>query len=131
MLTVGGAGAIDGLAGIFPRTVVRLFDLYTQQHQQQATQDGNNNSASTTQMSRTDEMRNLQYHIARGEELVLKWSTVGIKEGVSRILGFGERDGTRLPLKGGLPEGEWAQWEEVMGALKGIEERLAGGKVGG
>ena len=28
---------------------------------------------------------------------------VGIKEAISRILKFGDRDGTRLPLCGGIP----------------------------
>ena len=72
-----------------------------------------------------DEMRALQYDIARGEEISVKWGTVGIKEGASRVLGFGDRDGTRLPLKGSLPDGEWSQWEEIFDILGKREKGFA------
>lgn len=75
-------------------------------------------------MSR-EELRELQYEIARAEELIVRWGTVGVKEGVSRILRFGERDGTRLPLKGGLPDGEWEKWEEAFVVLGKRERQLA------
>ena len=72
-----------------------------------------------------EELRAVQYDIARGEEIVVEWGTVGIKEGTSRVLGFGDRDGTRLPLKGRLPEGEWSRWEGIFETLEKREQALA------
>lgn len=110
LLSVNGAGAIDGLAGIFPKTVVRLFNLY---HSKDAA-------------SKVDEMRLLQFRICAGEKLVAKWGTTGIREAVSRVLGFGDSDGGRLPLKGGFPTGdkEWENWASTMDELVKIEKSL-------
>ncbi|KAI9880778.1 MAG: hypothetical protein M1830_000214 [Pleopsidium flavum] len=110
VLTVGGAGAIDGLAGVFPKCVVHLYEMWK-----------NNNSSGDR-----ERLREVQYKICAGEELVVRYGTVGIKEAVSRIRGFGERDGTRVPLKGGLPGGdrEWGDWEGVMGELEALERSL-------
>ena len=107
VLTVGGAGAIDGLAGVFPKCLVHLYNTWK------------NNSGD-------ERLRELQYKVSAGEELVVKYQTVGIKEAASRVLGFGERDGTRLPLKGGFPGGdeEWKDWEGVMTALEELENTL-------
>lgn len=82
-------------------------------------------------MAITDEetrvRRSLQYKLSAVEELVVKYGTVGIKEATSRIIGFGDRDGTRLPLYGGIPGGdaEWSKWTEAMGALEAVEKSLA------
>lgn len=111
VLTVGGQGAIDGLAGIFPRIVVRLFRLF------------HDSSAKGTTKADIDEMRSLQYRICEGEKLVAKWGTVGIKEAISRMWGFGDKEGARLPLNGGLQggENEWANWKGVIEGLKDLE----------
>ena len=87
MLSVGGAGAIDGLAGIFPRVMVELYDLYT------------------SERGSREEMRKLQYEVSAAEELIVKWGVPGIKEGVAKVLGMGHKDGTRLPIRGVLPDG--------------------------
>ena len=72
------------------------------------------------------EARALQYKISAVEELVVRFGTVGIKEAVSRVLGLGERDGTRLPLVGGIPGGdkEWENWKEAVGELEKVEKSL-------
>ena len=108
VLSVGGAGAIDGLAGVFPKCLVHLFDTWQKDP------------------GDLKRLRELQYKFSAGEELVVKHQAVGIKEAVSRILGLGDRDGTRLPLKGGFAGGdaEWKEWEGVMGALQELEDRL-------
>ena len=51
----------------------------------------------------------------------------GIKSAVSRILGMGDEDGTRLPLRGGLPDEEWAKWSQIMDDLEALEKELASG----
>ena len=68
--------------------------------------------------------RYLQRAIAAGEELIVKWGTVGVKGGVSKALGFGDPKGTRLPLKGGLPDGSWKEFEGAFEELGRIESRL-------
>lgn len=114
VLTVGGKGAIDGLAGIFPRTVVRLYQLF------------HDSSAKGTTKADIDEMRNLQFRICQGERIVAKWGTVGIKEAISRLWGMGDKEGARLPLAGGLQggESEWAKWKDVFDGLKELETKF-------
>jgi 2-keto-3-deoxy-L-rhamnonate aldolase len=93
VLSVGGIGAIDGLAGIFPRVVVRLFDLYMKWDESKDDRE---------------ELKRLQFEIAAGEEVIVKYGTVGVKEGVAKALEMGNGKGTRLPMFGGMPEGAWA-----------------------
>ncbi len=111
VLAVGCAGVIDGAAGFFPRSVVYLYELSIQDNPTPDT---------------IERMRSVQYRLSWVEELVVKYGIVGIKEATSRILGFGDRDGTRLPLCGGIPGGdsEWENWEEIFADLGSLEKRL-------
>ncbi|KAL8702129.1 MAG: hypothetical protein Q9201_004563 [Fulgogasparrea decipioides] len=107
VLTVGGAGAIDGLAAIFPKTVVRLYDLIKE--------------------GKVEEARRLQEIVARGEGLVVGHGVRGAKEGMKRILGWESE--CRLPLKAGMCESEWKEWEDVVAELDDVEK--GGGGFGG
>ncbi len=69
----------------------------------------------------------LQEAVCRGEELVVGMGVPGIKSAVSRVLGMGDQDGTRLPLKGGMSDDEWAKWTDVMDDLGALEKELASG----
>jgi 2-keto-3-deoxy-L-rhamnonate aldolase len=111
VVAVGGAGAIDGCAGFFPKTVVRLYDLSVK---------------SRPTDEELAERRRLQFKVSSIEELVAKFGTVGIKEAISRLRGFGDRDGTRLPLHGGIPGGdaEWSNWEGLAASVQEEEDRL-------
>jgi 2-keto-3-deoxy-L-rhamnonate aldolase len=111
VISLGCAGTIDGTAGFFPKSVVRLYRLSIKN---QATEED------------VKERRLLQYKVSCVEELVVKFGTVGIKEAISRILGMGDRDGTRLPLTGGILGGdkEWENWKEVIGDLEAVEKSL-------
>ncbi|RYP83824.1 hypothetical protein DL770_005294 [Monosporascus sp. CRB-9-2] len=111
VVAVGGAGAIDGAAGFFPKTVVKLYELSLM------------NSLTEEEVKRR---QLLQFKVSCVEELVVKYGTVGIKEAISRLRGFGDRDGTRLPLHGGIPGGdaEWAKWKEVIDMMEGEESSL-------
>lgn len=64
--------------------------------------------------------RLLQYKISTMEEIIVKFGTVGIKEAISKLRGFGDADGTRLPLHGGIPGGdaEWAKWKEIIDLME-------------
>jgi len=114
VLTIGGVAAIDGLAGVFPRMVVRLFTMY------------NESAAKGTSKQDLQEMRNLQFRICEGEKLVAKWGVVGIKEAIARTWGMGSKTGGRLPLAGGFEDGEkeWSKWSEVYQGLKELEEKF-------
>jgi len=112
VLAVGGAGAIDGLSAAFPKSVVKLFDLFEKQSQSGG--------------GITSEMRELQYRITKAEKLVVRWGTIGIREAVARIVGLGDCDGGRLPLQGGFPDGgaEWTRWNNAIEALQAVESTL-------
>jgi 2-keto-3-deoxy-L-rhamnonate aldolase len=116
VLNVGGSGAIDGLANIFPRSMVNLYQLF------QAREHAGEEKASQL----AQQMRELQYKICRGEKLVAKWGVTGIREAVARVLGYGQNDGGRWPLKGGFPAGdaEWLQWQGVIDDLQTVETSL-------
>lgn len=111
ILSLGCAGTIDGSAGFFPKSVVRLYELSVKNN---PTED------------EIKERRLLQYKVSSVEELVVRYGTVGIKEAISRILNMGDRDGTRLPLSGGIPGGdkEWENWKQVIGDLETVEKSL-------
>ena len=74
-----------------------------------------------------DEARGIQEAVCKGEELVVGYGVPGIKEAVSRVLGMGDRDGTRLPLKGGMGDEKWREWEEIMNDLGDLEHELSKG----
>jgi len=111
VISLGCAGTIDGTAGFFPKSVVLLYNLSIK------------NSPTEEEVK---ERRLLQYKVSSVEEIVVKFGTVGIKEAISRILGMGDKDGTRLPLTGGLPGGdqEWESWKEIIGDLEAVEKSL-------
>ncbi|OTB00838.1 hypothetical protein M426DRAFT_323949 [Hypoxylon sp. CI-4A] len=111
VVTIGAAGAIDGSAGFFPKTVVRLYELSIK-------------NQPTDEEAR--KRRELQYKVSSIEEIIVKFGTVGIKEAISRLRGFGDIDGTRLPLFGGIPGGdeEWAKWTDIVNALEEEEKSL-------
>lgn len=73
---------------------------------------------------RLEKIRALQYKVSCAETLIEKWGTVGIKEAVSRVLGFGDVDGGRLPLAKGMGEDEWEKWSEAMGEMAKVEASL-------
>lgn len=112
VVAVGGAGAIDGCAGFFPKTVVKLYAL----------------SSKTVGLTADEARRRraLQYKLSAMEELIVQTGTVGIKEAISRLRGFGDPDGTRLPLVGGLPGGDaaWAKWKECIDAMEEEENSV-------
>jgi 2-keto-3-deoxy-L-rhamnonate aldolase len=115
VLSVNGAGAIDGLAGIFPHVVVRLYEVY-----HQAANTESEHSANLKVV-----MGELQGDVSRGEELVVKWGTVGIKDAIARELSFGTTGATRLPLAGGMPDSAWGEYAEAFEKLRRTEKMLA------
>jgi 2-keto-3-deoxy-L-rhamnonate aldolase len=128
VLNVGGAGAIDGMAAFFPRAVVRLYDLFTTREQAIAS-GARPPSAAVSSVDAAAlgmAMRELQYKVCRGEKLVVRWGTIGIREAVARVRGLGESDGGRWPLRGGFPAGdaEWEVWKDAIDDLQHVEQAL-------
>lgn len=111
-MTVNCVGAIDGSANFFPKSLVRLYTLCCQSH---------------LSVEEAAERAQLQYRVSCMEELIVKHGIPGIKEAVSRLRGIGDRDGTRLPLLGGIPGGdeEWARWLGVLDKVEELEVRLS------
>ncbi|GAB7329711.1 hypothetical protein MBLNU13_g01443t1 [Cladosporium sp. NU13] len=113
VLAIGGVAAIDGLAGVFPRVVVRLFNLF------------NETIASGITKDNIKELRDLQFKICEGEKLVARWGVVGLKEALARVWEFGGAKGARLPIAGGFEDDkEWSKWEKLYQSLKELEESL-------
>ena len=112
VLAIGGVAAIDGLAGVFPRTVVKLFNLFNQALEKGMTKKD------------IDEIRTVQFKICEGEKIVARSGPVRMKESLSRVWGMGSRTGGRLPLAGGFEEGdvEWSKWSKIFQGLKELEE---------
>ncbi|KAH0365793.1 aldolase, partial [Aureobasidium melanogenum] len=113
-MAVGGVGAIDAVAGCFPRVIVRLYKLY--------------NDSLARGITQVDllEMRELQFRICQIEKLSATWGVVGIKEVIGRLWGIGEKGTARLPITGAFEHGEseWIKWEEIVQALRLLEEGL-------
>lgn len=109
-VSVGCVGAISASANFFPKSLVRLLELASKQQPTEA---------------EFTERRVLQYNVSCMEELVVKYGIVGVKEAVSRLRGFGDVDGTRLPLYGAIPgEGWWENWTGVLNAMEEVESGL-------
>ena len=87
--------------------MVELYDLYT------------------SERGSRKEMRELQYEISAAEELIVKWGVPGIKAGVAKVLGFGHKDGTRLPMSGVMPKGAWDEFDDIFKRLGEREKLLA------
>ena len=105
VLSVGGAGAIDGLAGMFPRGVVRLCEMYVSGDE-----------------GKREEMRKLQYKISAAEEIVVNLGVPGIKEGVRKALGMGVEGAIRLPHVGTPGDAEWKKFEEAFEEMAALEK---------
>jgi 2-keto-3-deoxy-L-rhamnonate aldolase len=111
VLAIEGGGAIDGLAAAFPKTVVKLLDLFE------------NHDGTVGKMSM---MKNLQYKISKGEKLVVRCGTIGIRKAVARVAGLSDSDGGRLPFQGVFPDGdkEWERWRSEIEGLQAMEVTL-------
>jgi len=98
----GAAGVIDGLAAIYPKTVVHLFEAV---------------KASIKDTARLKEAQSLQFKVSAAEEFIVATGIVGIREGIFRVLGMGNLEGGRMPLRGKLPEGAWEDWNRITTAM--------------
>ncbi|KAI5928262.1 hypothetical protein F4810DRAFT_698855 [Camillea tinctor] len=108
-VAVGATGAVDVVSAFFPKSVVHLYSLISKE---QPTVDEIKAS------------KLLQYKVSAVGEFANKWSILGIKEAISRLRNFGDRDGVRLPLLGTISEEEWASWRDVFEIMEEQENSL-------
>jgi 2-keto-3-deoxy-L-rhamnonate aldolase len=101
----GADRVIDGLAAFYPKTVVRLMALASQESFQQDV---------------LRQVRQLQFAVSRAEEFIVRTGIIGIREGIIRKTGLGVVEGGRLPLKGRLPEQDWTALHKLY--LSDIEQ---------
>ncbi|KAI0843102.1 dihydrodipicolinate synthetase family protein [Hypoxylon sp. FL0890] len=102
IVVFNAAGVIDGLASIFPKTVVRLFELASKRPIDDAA---------------INEARKIQCRVSRAEEYIGRWGILGIREAIYRVVGLGNLEGGRAPLRGKIPDGAWDEWAHVMKAM--------------
>jgi 2-keto-3-deoxy-L-rhamnonate aldolase len=105
----GAAGVVDGLAAIYPKTVVRLMEL---SEKRPITPEA------------LEEAQRLQFIVSRAEEYIGGTGIIGIREGIHNVLGLGNLGAGRLPLVGRLPAGEWEKWSKCHKAINQIERSL-------
>lgn len=105
----GAAGVIDGLAAMYPRTISRLMDLSERR---------------PIEPEVLAEIQTMQFAVSCAEEYIGAWGIVGIKEGVYRVLGMGNQEGGRLPLKGKLSDEQWNTWSTAMSRMAALEKSI-------
>ncbi|KAK6360970.1 hypothetical protein TWF730_007085 [Orbilia blumenaviensis] len=116
----GAAGAIDGTAAYFPKTLLRIWTLA-----KKISAAGGN----VTQ-DEWDEVHALQCAYSEVEEWVVKFGTIGIKEAVAKVLGISVgQAGGRLPFcegasGGGGPAKEWEKFRGVFETVQDFEGKL-------
>lgn len=109
------AGVIDALAGIFPRTVSKLFKLAEQRPLDDST---------------LRQLKELQYIVSAAEDYIGATGVIGIKEAVTRVLGLGTYEGGRLPIKGKTPEGTWKKWDKkILDRMQKLEDSITEAEV--
>lgn len=111
VVSCGGAGVIDGLAGIFPSVVSELFNL--------------ENLPPPIDAERLQKIQVLQWHVSRGNELLGKEGVIGIREAAIRELNLGSLGSGREPLRGRLAKGVWESWQEVFEGLRQLESQYS------
>lgn len=103
-LSVGIYGAIDGLSALFPKVMVRLYNLC---------KDG-----------RTSEASDLQYLVTKADMMILELNVVGIKYAIKQIHNFGDRLTGRPPLSKEIDIEAYKKFQPDIEALLKIENSL-------
>ena len=106
-LSVGCAGAIDGLAAAFPRVVVALCQ-----------------DVAAADVGR-EFLREVQHDIALGQEFLGTVGIAGLKRVVADQLGY-RTSGVRLPLQDTIDEATWERYNSTMVPIAAREGHLEG-----
>ena len=103
-MAVGAFGAIDGLSGVFPKSMVKLFELYKQ--------------------GKLEEANELQAIVTEANNMVLNLNLVGIKTALSKYYGWGKTVVGRAPLNVAIDAKVWAKYEPALKVLEETEKSL-------
>ena len=113
LVICNGAGVIDGLAAIYPATVCKLFSLVSELR----------SGKSTEHLSL---IQKLQWEVSTAEEFIGATGGIrGIKDAVTKVLGMGSPEGSRLPLKAKLADGDYEKWSDVWKRMGELETKYA------
>lgn len=103
-LAVGIYGAIDGLSGIFPKSMLNLMKLY--------------------QEGETEKALQLQYIITKVDLMISELNVVGVKHALKQVHGFGECLSGRPPLSKPVDLNAYKKYEADIKKLVVIEKSL-------
>lgn len=103
-LAVGMFGAIDGLSGIFPKSMLKLMKLYEDGEKEKALQ--------------------LQYIITKVDLMISELNVVGVKQLLKEVYGFGEIVSGRPPLSKPVDLKSFKKYETDIKKLAEIEKSL-------
>ncbi|KAF3905611.1 hypothetical protein ABW21_db0200214 [Orbilia brochopaga] len=113
----GAAGAIDGSAAYFPRSLLRIFAL--------AKKIASEGGASPSEWKK---VHDLQCAYSEVEEWVVKYGTIGIKEAVKKVLGISEgQDGGRLPFYESHVRKDYERFRNTFVVMQDFEDELKRG----
>ncbi|KAI8631005.1 aldolase [Xylariaceae sp. FL1651] len=126
-VTLGAFGAFDVVGSFFPKSMVQLYKLSALEQP-------------TPEQKKA--ARDLQYQVAAMGEYLNSWyvymtlyiassclvaesyNILGIKEAISRLRGFGDRTGVRLPLLNTITEDEWDAYSDIVSIMEETEKSL-------
>lgn len=104
VLTVNVKGTIDALSGAFPKTIVKIYDLY---------QKGDLKTAAP-----------IQSKFSKAEEIIGSFGPRGTKKSIGLSLGIGETYHGRAPLNQDIPDEAWAKYQKAFDDVLKIEKTL-------
>ncbi|CUM65866.1 uncharacterized protein PRCAT00003516001 [Priceomyces carsonii] len=103
-MSVGISGAIDGLSALFPKVMVKLFNLI---------KEGNIQEASR-----------IQYFVTRAERMIAEMNVIGVKYALKEIYGYGKFLGGRPPLNNVSLLGSYKKYKLDLETLAQLEKSL-------
>ncbi|CCE79171.1 Piso0_001212 [Millerozyma farinosa CBS 7064] len=104
-LSVGAFGAIDGLSGIFPKVMVRLFQLF--------------------RAGELDQALKLQYLVTRADRMIFDLNLAGVKHVLYDLYGYGSKNVSgRPPLNNLIDDSTWAKYDADFKELAAVESTL-------
>lgn len=103
-LSIGAFGAIDGLSGIFPKCMLKIFSLYKDKQYEKAAE--------------------LQYLVTKVDQMIMDLNLVGVKHALNAVYGFGEMLTGRPPLNVKVDIDVWKKHESAFNDLLKVERAL-------
>lgn len=103
-LSVNLFGTIDGLSGIFPKSMVKLYQLY--------------------RAGQYEEAATLQFLVTRVDLMITELNMLGVKHALNQIYGFGECHSGRPPLSKAVNLTAYNKYAEDIKRLLDYEQKL-------